>query len=135
MLVHNIIAAEKKDGVKKARRKQASGDFSVFLNDEADEAIPSVSNVKPTIAMNSLLSLHEIVNQEQVIKENIEQGEQTLKKLEKYTNSIINGEDSSLSDLSSSLESRVRSADKELEDVLDAIALRAAVEAAKKESA
>lgn len=134
MLVHNIQNIEKKEGVKKSRKRDANGNFEVFLNDEEESAAEAISSISP-IGINSLFSLQEVPTQDKLQKENYERGEKTLQQLDQYTNSLLNGQDMSLKGLSQSLEGRSRSEDKHLEDILDSIALRAAVEAAKKESA
>lgn len=135
MLVHNVYNTEKKEGVKKSRKRDASGNFEVFLKDEDETSADSISSITPTIGINSLFSLQEIPTQEKLQKENYNKGDETLQQLDKYSSALLNGEDMSLSGISKSLESRTRSDDKHLEDILDSISLRAAVEAAKKESA
>lgn len=135
MLVHNIYNTEKKEGVKKSRKRESSGNFEVFLKDEDDNSADVVSSISPTIGINSLFSLQEVPTQDKLQKENYERGEKTLEQLDQYTSALLNGQNMSLKGLSQSLESRAKSEDKHLEDILDSIALRAAVEAAKKESA
>lgn len=134
MLVHNILATEKKESVKKAKRKNAAGGFSVFMDGDDNENVTATSKTSHVLSINSLLSLQEFKSENDIIKENLTEADNALNDIENYTNNIIKGKDTKYNKLSLKLSSRTKSANKALEDILDSIELRAAVEAAKMEN-
>jgi hypothetical protein len=135
MFVQNIKTIDTASKLKKAKRKTADGDFSVFLSDSEEEQ-KSVSEVYATPTLNSMLFLQDVNSQQNIAKKNYERGQDILDGLENYRRAMVTGDKSAdLQKVANQLkERRTKSEDANLENLIDEIELRAAVEAAKREA-
>jgi hypothetical protein len=134
MFVQSIKVVDNATKLKKAKRKTADGNFSVFLNDSEDDQ-KSVNEVYSAPSLNSMLFLQDVNSQPNITKNNYERGKDILDGLENYRKAILSGGSSNdLQKIANQLkENRAKSEDLELENLIDEIELRAAVEAAKRE--
>jgi hypothetical protein len=135
MFVQSIKTIDTASKLKKAKKKTADGDFSVFLSDSEEEQ-KSVNEVYSTPTLNSMLFLQDVNSQQNIAKKNYERGQDILDGLENYRRAMVTGDKSAdLQKVANQLkERRTKSEDAILENLIDEIELRAAVEAAKRES-
>ncbi len=134
MFVQNIKNIDAATKLKKAKKKPVDGEFSVFLDDT--EESKSVNEVYSTPTVSSVLFLQDINSQQNITQTNYERGKDLLDGLDNYRKAILSGKDSGdLSKVAEQLKAqRTKSEDSQLESLIDDIELRAAVEAAKRES-
>ncbi len=135
MFVQNIKNIDVATKLKKAKRKTADGDFSVFL-DEAESESKQVNEVYSAPSIHSALFLQDVNSQPNIEKKNYEHGKELLDGLDVYRKAVLTGKESGeLSKVVEQLKTqRNKSENSQLEDLIDEIELRAAVEAAKRES-
>jgi len=135
MLVQKLQSIEKREGVKKSKKVSSGSGFSKLIGSaDGNEEISAISEINTA---SSLFSLQELdVNDKITQEQNFSKTEETLNNLDKYQSSLLNNQQSSLdiSALATSLSSRTRSSDANLESIIDEVELRAAVEAAKNEN-
>ena len=93
MFVQNIKTVDTASKLKKAKRKTADGDFSVFLSDSEEEQ-KSVSEVYSTPTLNSMLFLQDVNSQQNIAKRNYERGQDILDGLENYRRAMVTGDKS-----------------------------------------
>ncbi|MFI4983655.1 MAG: flagellar assembly protein FliX [Rickettsiales bacterium] len=130
MFVSTVKNIESKERVKRTKKAaNSSGDFATFLDGveetEASAPAPQVATV------NSAVFLQDINREDLVRENNYQKANKLLDDMEKYRKSILLGNPTS--DLQKLVhDERKKSNDPRLEEILDEIELRAAVEAAKK---
>lgn len=134
MFIQNIKTIESNSKLRKAKRKTADGDFSVFLTESEDEQ-KAINEVYSAPTINSALFLQDVTSQQDITRKNYERGQDILDGLDNYRKAMLGGNLGDLQKVVGQLKaSRTKSTDTTLESLIDEIELRAAVEAAKKEA-
>lgn len=120
------------------KRKAASANFSNYIDQEGVEEAKAANDTAKVSSISTLLAIQEVAGDIEQIEQNKKQAEKDINYLEDYQKALLTNDanqlNKNLKKLQESLfRNRARSSDVELEETIDAIELRAAVELAKKE--
>lgn len=130
--IKNIESARRK-------RKAASASFSDYINDDGVEETKAANDSAKVSSISTLLAIQEVANDIEQIEQNKKQAEKDINYLEDYQKALITNDANLLHKNLKKLQetiarNRARSSNAELEETIDAIELRAAVEAAKRDT-
>lgn len=122
-------ATRKKRGVK-------TGDFASVMDGEDENTVTSSSEVTSINSISNILSLQSVDYDAEIKRENAKHGEKLLDSMDDLMRSSLNGEDVSREKALLKLQKEVKNSPKdltndELDELLDSIKLRSAVELAK----
>ena len=137
MIIHGLNFLKNIESAKR-KRKSSSVSFSDYISEEGVEETKPANDVAKASSIGTLLAIQEVASDIKQIEQNKQLAEQDIASLEDYQKALLtsNAEQlqNNLKKLQESLgRNRARSSDVELEETLDAIEVRAAVEAAKRE--
>ena len=130
--IKNIESARRK-------RKAASASFSDYISEDGVEETKAANDSAKVSSISTLLAIQEVANDIEQIEQNKKQAEKDINYLEDYQKALlVNDADQLHKNLKKLQETiarnRARSSNAELEETIDAIELRAAVEAAKRDT-
>jgi hypothetical protein len=122
-------ATRKKRGVK-------TGDFASVMDSEDENTVTSSSEVTSINSISNILSLQSVDYDAEIKRDNAEHGEKLLDSMDDLMRSSLDGDDISKEKALLKLQKEVKNSPKdltndELDELLDSIKLRSAVELAK----
>lgn len=129
--IKNIESARRK-------RKAASASFSGYISEDGVEETKAANDAAKVSSISTLLAIQEVASDLDQIEQNKKQAEKDINYLEDYQKALITNDPNLLHKNLKKLQetiarNRARSSNAELEETIDAIEIRAAVEAAKRE--